>query len=292
MASTWWKANTSNAYNSTLNGSIGSADTTITLNSVAGLQSPGVLVIDRTDGSGNATPTLREYISFTGISSNQLTGVTRGVAGSTAQAHNSGAQVEENMSVTHWNDMITLVTNEHDVAGHHVIATATINYTETKQLVTTSLASIQQLVIAQMLSASGASIYGNITDLSQLQVLSNKMLSSPTLVTPTMRLPIVIDEYNNGTFSANATVSWLNGDRQKGLLNTNSTFYFASMASGQVLTLWMYQDGTGGRSITLPTMRWPSALPPTFGSSASQVNAIIVKYDGQTFFGQSAVSFG
>lgn len=59
-----------------LAGAISSTATTITLNSVLGLQSPaGKLRIEN------------EIITYTGISSNDLTGVTRGVDGTQAQAH-------------------------------------------------------------------------------------------------------------------------------------------------------------------------------------------------------------
>lgn len=117
---------TSNAFSTSLNGSIDNAVTTITLSSVTSLQSPGVLVIDRQDGSGNNTPTKREFITFTGISGSDLTGVTRGVAGSTAQSHSSGALVEETFSTTHWESLGDLVRVEHTSTGTHVLSAPTI----------------------------------------------------------------------------------------------------------------------------------------------------------------------
>ena len=75
MAAHLWKVSTDNAFNTTLNGNVLAGDSSITLTSVTGLQAPGVLVIDRQDVvSGDDTPTLREYVSFTGISSNTITG--------------------------------------------------------------------------------------------------------------------------------------------------------------------------------------------------------------------------
>src|ERR1035437_2634941 len=93
-----WKTSTSNAFSTSLNGSISAADTSIILTTVTGLSAPGVLFIDRQNSSQVNTPTFREYISFTGISVNTLTGCSRGLAGSAAQAHTSGAIVEENFS--------------------------------------------------------------------------------------------------------------------------------------------------------------------------------------------------
>lgn len=146
MTSFLWESPSINAFQTVLDGSIGSDDETINLSSVTNLGvAPGVLVIDRQDGIGNDTPAKREYISFTGISGLGLTGVSRGAAGSTAQTHSSGALVEAISSVTHWGDLVDFLQVEHDSAGKHVISTATISYTETKRLVCTSLASIKQV---------------------------------------------------------------------------------------------------------------------------------------------------
>lgn len=139
-----WEANTANAFSTSLNGSIGDSDDTIALTSVTGLVAPGILVIDRQDGNENNTPTIREYVSYTGISGNDLTGVTRGVAGSSAQNHSSGALVEEVFSITHWNDMIDFLQVSHDSNGH----------------IAASLASLDTARIYGHLNAANASITG------------------------------------------------------------------------------------------------------------------------------------
>jgi hypothetical protein len=66
----------------TLDGAINSAVTTITLTSVTGFPTTGVVKIDN------------ELISYTGISSNDLTGCTRGINGTAAASHSDGAGVE------------------------------------------------------------------------------------------------------------------------------------------------------------------------------------------------------
>ena len=79
----------------TLNGSLnddtagtGGSGTSITLTSTTGFPSSGVIKVGA------------EFISYTGISSNDLTGITRDVAG-TRSAHSSGASVE---FFTAWGD--------------------------------------------------------------------------------------------------------------------------------------------------------------------------------------------
>jgi hypothetical protein len=66
----------------TLDGAINTLVSTITLTSVTGFPTTGVVKIDN------------ELISYTGISSNDLTGCTRGVNGTTAASHSDGAGVE------------------------------------------------------------------------------------------------------------------------------------------------------------------------------------------------------
>lgn len=117
MAANLFKVGTSNAFSTTLNGTITDSANAVTLTTVSGLQYPGVIVLDRVDSNGTATPVAREYISFTGITGSQLTGVVRGLGGSSAQAHNSGAVVEECFSVDHWNDLIDSVLNILTPAG-------------------------------------------------------------------------------------------------------------------------------------------------------------------------------
>lgn len=159
MAARLLRSRTSNAFSTTLNGSIDDAVTTVTLTSVTGLQAPGVAVIDRQDGAGNDTPSKREYITYTGISGNDLTGVTRGVAGSTAQSHSSGATTEETFSITHWNDLYDYLTIEHTIGGVHA-SMASTSWFETRNLIAASTASLAVMFARTRLDASGASLTG------------------------------------------------------------------------------------------------------------------------------------
>lgn len=72
---------------------INSQDTTIGLDKIAP-QVGGILVIDRIDSNGMPTPSRTEYISYQGKTLLGITGVVRGIGGSTAQPHSNGAVVE------------------------------------------------------------------------------------------------------------------------------------------------------------------------------------------------------
>jgi len=117
MANLAFVAPTVNYKQTTLNGSITSGANTITVNSAANLQAPGYIVIDRQDANGNNTPTAREVVSYTGISSNNLTGCVRGADNSTAAAHNDGALVETMPTVGMWNSLTTIVMSGLDTNG-------------------------------------------------------------------------------------------------------------------------------------------------------------------------------
>lgn len=124
MSANLYKAPTSNFWSNSLNGAIDDSVQTITLNSTTGLQSPGYIVIDRENGSGTATPSSREVVKYTGISSNDLTGCTRGADGSTARSHTDGALVEAVFTIGMHNDQRDAIAAEHTVAGVHSILSA------------------------------------------------------------------------------------------------------------------------------------------------------------------------
>jgi hypothetical protein len=79
-----WFYPTKTIEDTTLNGAIGAADTTITVATTAGYQESGEILI----GS--------ERITYTGKTDTRFTGCTRGYAGTTAAAHADDAAVSEN----------------------------------------------------------------------------------------------------------------------------------------------------------------------------------------------------
>lgn len=90
------------ARKTTIVGDISNAVTTITaadLSTWAGATSNGAATATINGGFSD-----EETITFTGISGNNLTGVTRGQAGTSAQAHSSGATIEHTSSVTDFDD--------------------------------------------------------------------------------------------------------------------------------------------------------------------------------------------
>lgn len=105
----------------TLSSGITDVATSVDVADASNLVSPCYLVIDRVDSAGvlKAT-TYWEYIKVTNIVSNTLT-VTRGVNGSTNQAHIAGAIVEAVVTSAMFEDWYAVLNPEHDSAGGHVV---------------------------------------------------------------------------------------------------------------------------------------------------------------------------
>lgn len=95
--------------------------TSVTSDLQASADTPGILVIDRIDINGNLTPALTEYISYTGVSGSTVTGLTRGIGGTTAVGHSIGAIVEFVADVVWANGVIDTFQVQHDADGIHKV---------------------------------------------------------------------------------------------------------------------------------------------------------------------------
>lgn len=187
MTANIWKVGTNNAFSTTLNGGITDTDTTINLTTTTGLQAPGVITVDRVDANNTATPTTREYISFTGIDGNAINGCTRGLGGSTAQAHSSGAKIEETFTVTHWGDFLDTFAVSHDSSGNVVVSSASIVTLNNTRISNVSLTS-QDVTITNSLNISGASLTGNFP-LTPVWVIAGNVSGPTTSVGPSITMP-------------------------------------------------------------------------------------------------------
>ena len=94
-----WGGETSSITSTTLNGALGDnafgtggSGTDITLTSTTGFSSSGTILVGG------------ELISYSGVSSNDLTGIVRGVSGSTRTSHDDGATVEDATSFISWGE--------------------------------------------------------------------------------------------------------------------------------------------------------------------------------------------
>jgi hypothetical protein len=265
MSNLLWKAGTNNAVSTTLNGNAAIGDTSITLTSVTGLQAPGIICIDRVNAAGTSTPSTREYVSFTGISSFTLTGCTRGLGGSSAQGHSSGAIVEETFSVTHWDDLISWAGVAHTSDG--TIATA-------------STATITNARVISQLMASGASgVISNLLIPQDLFLQRSLYASGASAVLSNLYIPQRLNA--SGASTTGLLIDGANNDVTARALQSLTTQVNVSNATapsaGQVLTAtgsiaatWQTPSASGGTT-TIGTPQVSTAGTGT--SSTSYVDS-------------------
>jgi len=90
-----WGGIEAGVFTSTLSSSINTSVTTLTMASASSFPSSGTVII------------ANELITYTGVSGNTLTGLTRGANGTTAASHSSGATVQDASGYAGWNTAVS-----------------------------------------------------------------------------------------------------------------------------------------------------------------------------------------
>lgn len=202
MADALLRVPTDNALQYRLDSVLSDSETsTLTLDTnVAGVvRAPGLIVIDRINSAEEETPNDREYIIFTGVSGAQLTGLTRGLAGSTGQEHAVSAIVEFVPDVIQEERKYQWSIQEHTVTGIHAsLVSLTVLQSEHYRASGASLTGLIPLrpTFVHKGNASAASTLGAPLPLPQSGTFSyfNLILRSPV-----SSASLVVDVYKNGT---------------------------------------------------------------------------------------------
>jgi hypothetical protein len=98
-------------------------------------------------------------------------------------------------------------------------------------------------------------------------------------------------ETTNGSSGTAKTINWKNGNHQKVTMTGNCIFSFTAPTKACMLSLRIIQDSTGGRTITLPTMKWPGGTAPVFSTAPNSIDLLTIYYDGTTYYGQVGLAF-
>ena len=240
-------------------------DSSVVLELQASSTMKGLLVIDRVDVNGTLTPTKTEYIAYTGVSGSTVTGLTRGVAGTSAQGHAIGAIVEFVPDVTWAQAINDVFTTQHNDDGTHKtlssisLASVTINY--------------------------GTGILSNVS-LNNPTITSGLMfgasLGSTTISNSNLRSSTLNDVSIYGTYIPYATK--LNATASTGFdlgvsniftttLSTATTTFTISNPAVSTFIIRVGQDGTGGRKVVFfDTIKWAGGTAPTLTSTASKTD--------------------
>jgi hypothetical protein len=81
-----------------------------------------------------------------------------------------------------------------------------------------------------------------------------------------------------------AAIDWRNGNKAVITLTENTTITFTAPTSSANLVLVVKQNGTGGWTLALPTMKWPGGTAFTITATASAVDIISIYYDASAYY--------
>jgi len=112
--------------------------------------------------------------------------------------------------------------------------------------------------------------------------------TTPTITTAALTNPTVTN-YVETPYTANSstaiTLALTNGTVQIITLTGNATITMPTATSGKSFILLLKQDGTGSRTVTWSTVKWPAGTAPTITSTASKQDIFSFFADGTNWYG-------
>jgi hypothetical protein len=127
-------------------------------------------------------------------------------------------------------------------------------------------------------SANLISVVSDETGSGVLVFNTNAALTNPT-----------VTNYVETPYSANSstaiTLALTNGTVQIITLTGNATITMPTATSGKSFILLLKQDGTGSRTVTWTTVKWPGGTAPTITSAASKQDIFSFFADGTNWYG-------
>ena len=98
------------------------------------------------------------------------------------------------------------------------------------------------------------------------------------------------EEITPKTSASSITVNPNDSSVQSVTLDTNATFTMSGFETGQSLTLIITQDGTGSRTGTFTSVKFPGGAP-TLTTDANAIDVVTILYDGTNYLGNIAQDF-
>lgn len=98
-------------------------------------------------------------------------------------------------------------------------------------------------------------------------------------------------EVDDGSSGAAKLIDWTLGNIHKLTLTADTTLTFTAPPAGTELTLRLYQDGTGSRLVTFPTIRWAGGSAPTLTTTGAKVDIIRCVYDNVSYFCDKSLNY-
>jgi len=97
------------------------------------------------------------------------------------------------------------------------------------------------------------------------------------------------NDYQEKAYTANTstglTISLANGTVQILTLTATTTLTMPTAVAGKSFVIYLKQDGTGSRTVTWTTVKWPGGTAPTITSTASKMDIYSFFSDGTNWYG-------
>ena len=147
---------------------------------------------------------------------------------------------------------------------------------------TLSFASVTQTYPGAGIANSTGSAWGtSYTTTGSGTVLA--LATTPAITNPT------VTNYVETPYSANSstaiTLDLANGTVQIITLTGNATITMPTATSGKSFIMYLKQDGTGSRTVTWSTVKWPGGTTPTITATASKQDIFSFFADGTNWYG-------
>lgn len=98
------------------------------------------------------------------------------------------------------------------------------------------------------------------------------------------------EEITAKSSASSITINPNDSSVQSVTLATNATFTMSGFETGQSVTLIITQDGTGSRTGTFTSVKFPGGAP-TLTTDANAIDVVTILYDGTNYLGNIAQAF-
>ena len=98
------------------------------------------------------------------------------------------------------------------------------------------------------------------------------------------------EEVTTKSSASTITIDPNDSSVQSVTLGTSATFTMSNFQTGQSVTLIITQDGTGNRTGTFTSVKFPGGAP-TLSTGAGDIDVVTILYDGTNYLGNIAQDF-